>query len=254
MAQQHIVKDVAGQRITEADVISRLKLSGAWHTAVVELAQEAVVAQAARKEGVSASDSELQEEFDHFRADRELFKAEDTHGWLQSEGLTVEQVETCLEADILGSKLAGRLITDDEIERYYNENLRDFDYARISQIVVPKEGAAQELALSAREEGEDFARLARQHSIDETTRLGGGYLGLVTRDDTAGLPAETAERIFAASPGEIIGPFDLRDAWCVVRVEETGRWELDDDLREILRQQLFGDWLAEKAGGNGSLS
>lgn len=238
-------------QVADADIVSRLRLSGAWQSAASELAQESVITKTAAQEKLSVSDSELQAAFDDFRRSRGLEKAAETKSWLESAGLKVEQVESALEADILASKLAEKVIDDKQIEQYYKQHPVDFDFARISQIVVGDAGAARELALNAREEGEDFSALARQHSIDEQTRAGGGFVGLVTRIDASGLPASIADRIFAASASEIVGPFERGETHCLIRVEENGRLELDDELKSVIRGQLFSQWLAERTFGNG---
>ncbi|MFV2066423.1 MAG: peptidyl-prolyl cis-trans isomerase [Pirellulales bacterium] len=244
-----VVAEVAGREITEEDVVSRLKIGGAWFGALAELSNEALVRQAAEQEGLSVSDDELQKAFDDFRLSRGLHKADETHRWLTDEGLTVDEVESMLEAGILSQKLAEEVISDDAIDSLYEQNPREFEYAQISHIVVRQQGAAEELALSVREEGEDFANLARKHSIDQATRSGGGFVGLVTRSDTAGIPDDVADRIFAAAAGDVIGPFPLGENRGLVRAEEVGRRPLDDGLRAALRAQLFGGWLAQRAAG-----
>jgi parvulin-like peptidyl-prolyl isomerase len=240
---------VAGRKISSDEVVSRLKLAGEWYGALDELSDEAELAQAAKQEGVSVTDAELQEEFDAYRISRGLEKADETKSWLKSTGLAVEDVEAFLEAGILRRKLAAKVIGDKEIEAYYKQNPREFEFARISHLVVNDEGAAEELALSAREEGEDFADLAREHSVDTATRCGGGYVGLLTRLQASGIPEDAADRIFAASVGDVVGPFPSGSGHCLVHVLEAGKRPLDDGLKSSLRAKLFGGWLAKRAGG-----
>jgi len=247
--QGNVLREVAGASITQSDLEARLRLSGAWFEGLAELSDEALVASAATNEGLSVSDDELQAEFDGFRRSRELEKADDTKGWLASAGLTLEQVENCLEAGVLRSKLADKLIGDDQIEQYYNQNPNEFAFARISHIVVESDGAADELALSVREEGEDFGKLAGQHSVDKATGCGGGFLGLITRDDTAGLGSDVADRIFSASAGDVVGPFAVNGGHCLVKALEVGRRPLDDDLKASLRHFLLAQRIAEMAKG-----
>ncbi len=240
----------AVSEIQQEDIISRLKLSGAWFEAIAELEEDALLSQLAQAEGLSVSDAELQEAFDAYRLDLELQKADDTNAWLAASGITVEEVETALESGILGEKLAEKLIDDAKIDTYYNENPSEFEYAQISQLAVADAGAAEELALSIREEGEDFSALAKQHSADAPTKLGGGYLGRVSRDEAGGLPGDVCDRVFASSAGEVIGPFELPGGvHLIICVHEVGRVELDDDLRAALRAQLFGAHLAQLAEG-----
>ncbi|QDU47494.1 Foldase protein PrsA precursor [Symmachiella dynata] len=234
--------------VQQDDIIARLKLSGAWFAAAAELEFEGLISKVAADEGVAVSDDELQSEFDAFRADLDLFKAEETNAWLADSGITVEQVEAMLESNILQAKLADKLIDDAQIDAHYNQNPAAFDYAEISQLVVDNSGAAGELALSIREEGEDFAALAAEHSLDDSTSSDGGYLGLISREEAGGLPGDIADRIFAASESEVIGPFEVPGGGhLIIRVEEVGKHELDDDLRAVLRGQLFDAHMAQLA-------
>jgi len=236
--------------ITQEDIIARLKLSGAWFDAIGELEDEALIAKVSADEGLQVSDDELQESFDDYRRDLELLSAEDTNKWLAESGITVDQVEAMLESSILRGKLADKLIDDAEIDAHYSQNPADFEYAEICQIAVADAGAAEELALSIREEGEDFAELAKKHSLDEPTKEDGGYLGVITREDATGLPSDVADRIFSGSAGEVVGPFELPGgAHVIIRVEDSGRAELDEDLREMLRQFLFGQKMDQLSEG-----
>ena len=239
-----VVAEAAGCEIARRDVEARLRLSGAWQEASAELCYESAVTALAEKEGLSVDDEQLQQAFDEFRRSRGLHKAEDTNGWLKAAGLAVEDVEQLVETGLLHGQLAKRLVDDSQIDAFYNENPQRFEYARISHLIVAEEGAAQELALSIREEGEDFGKLAREHSLDESTRAGGGFIGLVTRADATAFPPEIADRVFSASVGEVVGPFAVAaGGYCLLRVDEVGRRPLDDSLRQSLRAELFAQQL-----------
>jgi peptidylprolyl isomerase len=242
-----VVAEVAGKKINQEAVESRLKLSGAWFGALDELKDEALIAQAAQKEGLTVSDAELQQEFDNYRLSQGLEKAEETHSWLKSSGLTVEDVESFLEAGILAGKVAKKVISDAAVDAYFKQNPQEFEYAQISHLVVGDAGAAEELALSAKEEGENFAELARKHSIDKGSKAGGGFVGQITRQSTNGMPAAIADQIFSGKAGDVVGPFQSGKAHCVVNVLEVGRRSLDEGLRAGIRSQLFSQWLAERA-------
>ena len=95
-----VLNEVAGRQITQCDVTTRLQLSGAWFDALSEIEDEALAAQAAAQEGLTVSDAELQNAVDEYRLSRELEKADDTHCWLESIGLSIEDVEQFLEADV----------------------------------------------------------------------------------------------------------------------------------------------------------
>ncbi len=248
MASSDPVLKVGGKDITLADVVARAKITGAFADTALELARDAAAASAAKDLGVKVDDQELQSAYDDFRRACQLYKAKDTQAWLERSGLKVEDVESFLEAGLLRSKIADELVPDGQVDRYYAENPREFEYARVSHIVVKDQSAAEELSLSLKEEGEDFAGLARAHSLDQETRCGGGFRGLVTRDNTLGLTEDVADRIFSAKTGQVVGPFQSNGVACIVRIEESGRLPLDDELRSRIRTNLCEEALAEKSG------
>jgi len=248
MAPSDPVLKVGGKNITVADVVARAKITGAFADTALELARDAAAANAAKDLGVSIDDKELQGAYDDFRRACQLYKAKDTQSWLEKSGLKAEDVENFLEAGLLRRKIADELVPDAEVDGYYAQNPREFEYARVSHIVVQDKSAAEELSLSLKEEGDDFASLARTHSLDEATRCGGGFRGLVTRDNTLGLAEDVADRIFSAKAGEIVGPFQSNGVACIVRIEECGRLPLDGELRNRIRTNLCEETLAEKSG------
>jgi len=248
MATKDAVCQVEDKTITQADVIARAKITGAYADTALALARDAAACKVADDLGIKISDEELQSAYDDFRRACDLHKAKDTEAWLKRSGLTVEDIECYLEAGLLRQRLASELVPKEEVESYYAQNPREFEFARVSQIEVKDQSAAEELALSLREEGEDFATLARKHSIDPQTRCGGGYRGLVTRDEAQNLPEDIADRIFSANPGEIVGPFASNGSSYVVRIEECGRLPLDESLRSRIQATLCEEILAERSG------
>jgi peptidylprolyl isomerase len=248
MAAADAILKVGDKAITQSDVIARAKITGAFADTALCLARDAAAAQAAEELGIKVETQELQAAYDDFRRTCNLHKSKDTQDWLQRCNLKVEDIECFLESGLLRQKLAKELVSDEEVKSYYAQNPREFEYARVSQIVVKDKNAAEELALSLREEGEDFCDLAREHSIDQETRCGGGFRGMVTREDTQDLPADVADRVFSSKPGELVGPFQSNGACYLVRVEECGRLKLDQNLQGRIRATLCEDTLEERSG------
>jgi peptidyl-prolyl cis-trans isomerase D len=115
-----------------------------------------------------------------------------------------------------------------------------------SQRQVQARAAA--LAGQARDEGADFAALAREHSDDPGSRAGGGDLGWLEPETTD--PAfESA--LFALQPGEISDPVKTDDGWHVIQLREVRegksrpfeevRAELALEFQETERERLFAD-------------
>jgi len=109
--------------------------------------------------------------------------------------------------------------------------------------VVAFEGTARELFAQAHEECQDFAELARKHSLHGPSRLAGGSVGVVAR---YALPPDVADAVFAARPGHVVGPLPGPDGFRLLLVEELLPPELDDETQSVIRQELFGAWLKDR--------
>lgn len=122
----------------------------------------------------------------------------------------------------------------------------------IRNIVVDSEAAAEDV-IAQLESGADFAELARESSLDGSTREDGGDLGRLSKDQ---LEKDYGQAAFSAEEGEVFGPVHNDYGWNVGRVEninpaeEATFDEVADDLRaQLQNEQTLGawrDWLAER--------
>ncbi|SNR88587.1 peptidyl-prolyl cis-trans isomerase C, partial [Haloechinothrix alba] len=122
----------------------------------------------------------------------------------------------------------------------------------IRNIVVDSEAAADDV-IAQLESGADFAELARQSSLDGSTREDGGDLGRLSKDQ---LENEYGQAAFSTEEGEVFGPIHNDYGWNVGRVDNVHPAEeaTFDDVAEDLRAQLqneqtlnaWRDWLAER--------
>jgi putative peptide maturation system protein len=230
---------LGGQPVALDDVLRSWKMSGQLERLLEQTAQERLIAETARREGVSVTDEELQIAADAFRRSRGLHKASETQAWLDQRRLRVDDFQAFIEAPLLREKLAEHL-TRDQIERYFAENRSQFDCARLAQIVVAREGVAAELLTQIVEDGADFAVLARKHSTDRVSALTGGTLGVLTRK---GLSPAVEAAVFGARAGDVVGPFKTPQGFHLIKVEEILPGRLDEKTTETIRERLFADWL-----------
>jgi parvulin-like peptidyl-prolyl isomerase len=96
--------------------------------------------------------------------------------------------------------------------------------------------------IQVNEEGEDFHKLARKHSIDETTKYFGGYVGLVSRRM---ISPEVSAKVFNAKAGDILGPFERENLFQLILVEEVKKGELNDEVREAIKERILGEWVSQ---------
>ncbi|HEV3023173.1 MAG TPA: peptidylprolyl isomerase [Pirellulales bacterium] len=236
------VGTVAGAPLSLHDVLRGLHRHRHLLPLLKEAAAERVLLQHAAREELSVSDTELQQAADQFRHRHGLSGAEQTHRWLAREGLTIEDFEAGLERELLLAKLKQHLTGPQVANRFHARRDR-YARAALRLIVVASEGIGRELLAQIIEEGQDFAALARKHSLHGPSRLAGGSLGVVARYD---LPADAADAVFAASPGNVVGPLPGPDGFRLILVEELLPPELDDETQEVIRQELFDAWLNDR--------
>jgi parvulin-like peptidyl-prolyl isomerase len=105
--------------------------------------------------------------------------------------------------------------------------------------VVEREKLAKSL-LARAQQGEDFAKLAREYSEDAGTRAEGGDLGFIGRDI---LPKPLEELIFSMHVGDIRGPVRADRGYHVIKLvdkrvkDAKPLVEVQDDIRIRLRQR-----------------
>jgi parvulin-like peptidyl-prolyl isomerase len=229
-----------GEPLSLHDVLLTARVKGQLLAPLRETVEDRLIAEQAARQGIVLSDDDLQREADAFRQANRLQKAEATHAWLADHHLTLLDLQSRLERQLLRRRLTERLVTQEQIERYFVENRQVFDRAVLSQLVVERQGVAEELLTQVREDGADFGALARRHSLHRESRPAGGYLGVVSR--TTLTPAVEAA-VFGAAAGAVLGPFQTPLGWALVRVEELLPAVLDAAVTERIRGHLFQKWL-----------
>jgi parvulin-like peptidyl-prolyl isomerase len=204
------------------------------------LAEKILLDQADRL-GLTVSDAELQQASDRFRYSHGLTSAEQTKQWLQREGFSLTAFQANLALDLVLQKCKRQLIEPCLAEQFLVQRER-FARAELRHLVVSSEELARELLAQITEEGRAFADLAREYSLDSLSRHMGGSLGFVLRHT---LPESAAAVIFAARPGQVVGPIMTHQGYHLFEVLSLLAPVLDEITAAVLRQELFQTWLNE---------
>jgi parvulin-like peptidyl-prolyl isomerase len=206
---------------------------------LLEALSEKLIRLAAREAGLSVSTEELQQAANRFRQQQGLRTAEDTHAWLQQNGLRLIDLEALLEQAQLGEKFRNHL-TEGRLEEHWAAEADRYARARISHFTVPTEGLARELLARIHSDGADFDELAQQHALPGSGARGNG---VVMRTE---LPAEVADVVFRARPDSVVGPVSSQQGWHLFHVHERLPPQRDEPTMARIRQDLFNDWLRER--------
>jgi parvulin-like peptidyl-prolyl isomerase len=242
MTDPSLVVSGGGLSLSLRDWLLSLKRRGRLLPLLRQGAVDHLVARRAAEAGLTVTDAELQAAADAFRRRHGLVSAADTGAWLARQGLTVDDFERSLEADLLAVKFRDHL-TRDCLPGHFAAHRDRYARARLRQIVVASEEVARELLSQITDEGRDFAELARAHSRHGPSRPAGGSLGLVPR---FAVPAAAAEAIFAARPGAVVGPVAGAEGFHLLLVEDLREPALDEPTAAVIRQELFDAWLRDQ--------
>ncbi|AKG36947.1 peptidylprolyl isomerase [Paenibacillus durus] len=196
----------------------------------------------AKKLGISVSEQEV---------DRELRTAASGYGseeeyYLQMEtelGMTKEEVreETRYRLMLQAVATAGIVIGEREIDEYLQQDpslLHPVKEIELSIIKVNSEREAEQV-LNRLEDGEDFAELAKQLSIDEDSRVRGGRVGTVEEDNPY-WPQELLKAAAELDPGTAAGPFQVDGGYAVIRTDKVTvpKMPSEREIREQVRMEL----------------
>lgn len=225
--------------LTPEEVIKFFVLSGQAQSLFAECIKAKEVIREANALGIKVSDDELQQFADSFRASLGLYSIAETTNFLKNNGLTEEDFEEFCELSVLLPAVKNRLADEKAVKEFFIRRRSELDLAQISSILIGPEPLAKEIVARVREDGEDFHALARQYSLDEQTKLAGGYLGLVTREM---LPPDMEAKVFNAGKGEVLGPFPMKPAYQLILVEEVLKAELTNPVKEMIREKIFKEW------------
>ncbi len=189
------------------------------------LIQSQWVQQEAADQDVKVSSKEVQTLFADQK--KQAFpKEKDYEKFLATSGATEQDILFRIKLDALQNKLTAKIqkdqekVTDEDIEEYYDKNKERFAQPekRDLSVVLTKTKEKAEQAKKAIDDGDSFATVAKQYSIDQASKANGGKL-----PDVAKGQQEKAldEAVFAAKKGEVVGPVKTQFGWYVFEVTGT---------------------------------
>jgi foldase protein PrsA len=131
-------------------------------------------------------------------------------------------------------------VTQEEIKAYYEANRGSFtaaDELRASHILVKSELDAAEVKKRV-EQGEDFAALARKVSLDVSTKLKGGDLGIIKKGQTV---PEFEKALLTLKVGETSGPVPTQFGYHIIKLTDRtpGLPLLLEDAKDQAREQVL---------------
>lgn len=148
-------------------------------------------------------------QFDAFLAERKISQAEARD--IVKDGLQ--------QKALFNNVTRGIRYSDADAQAYYDKNINQFKVAagrQVSHILVATQAEAERIR--AEVTPENFAQLARENSIDTTTKNNGGSLGALVKGQFV---PEFDKAAFALKDGEISQPVKTQFGWHIITVDTT---------------------------------
>jgi len=221
------------------------------------MVDEQLLIQEANELKISISSEEVDRSIEQIKKDYGLTDAQ-LREELRKQGMTMAAYRQNTKREILkyrviniavGSKIS---VSDADVQNYYERHMQSANVqVHVSHIflaipenaddatALEKEKQAKAL-LQRAQEGEDFAKLAREYSEDAATRAEGGDLGWFGKDI---LPKPIEELVFSMKEDEVRGPVRADRGFHIIklmgrRVQEAKPLaEVRDQIRGQLRQR-----------------
>ena len=156
-----------------------------------------------------------------------------------------EAERTILIADLIQRELDRRImVTDEEALAYYQAHVEEYtrgaDEVRASQILVATFEEASRIRKEI-EAGGDFARLAKEHSVDPSAQQGGdlGFFGSLD------VLQELSKFAFSSSPGTLSPPIKTEFGYHLLTITNSKKAGTVRSF-ELVRDEIIGQFSMAK--------
>lgn len=195
-------------------------------TVAKALAVSDIVDDTARERGIVIANKAASDQLDNLLKNN---GGQDRHAFLQQlgqQGISEQQVLDEIKRQQENARLFGQVtgsvkpVTDQAARDYFDKNRAQMvspEQRDLSNIVLPSQEQANDVAHQATS-GADFGSLAKQYSIDGSTKDNGGEMGTVSADQ---LDAGYARAAFQAPGGAVFGPVHTPQGWNVGKVNKV---------------------------------
>jgi len=226
---------------------------------VQQMIGEMLIEQLARKEGVTATDAQVDRKIEILTK----YGGEPLSAILAREGVTEQEYRRrkLMEQTLVNLTIKGIDITDAEVRQAYSERSKLASWpfnkpeaVRIS-VILTKERAKIDEAYGLLKQGKPFPEVAKQISEDKNTAPDGGVVGWLDQGFMK-VPQIVRNVTFGLQTGKFSDPFRVEDgkdsAWVIVRADmkRPAQSASYDEIKDLLREQLA----AEKASKENTFS
>lgn len=250
---QDVVAEVGTERITRSELAERL-IAQSGAAVLEELIAERLLLQAAKQKGVSVSDAEIDARIQILQ--QNAGGAEAFNQLAASLGFTPKLLRERIRTQILAEKTMGLTVSDEEIQRYFDQNRPRLDVpaqVKLRRVVCETEAKAKQ-AYDRLKRGDPIVRVAAEMSDYPDVRANQGEFGIWRQ--YAGRDAVIESHAFKLQRGQFTEPFPYGSDFYILYAEEVipAQPATLENARERIRvilltekwQAAYPAWIAEQ--------
>lgn len=247
------VASVNGVTITKSQLYDAMVVFGGKQT-LDNLIQDELVKQEAKKKRIVISAKDVDAEIAKIK--KQFPSEADFQSALQNAGMTLDDLKKQTPMQLRIRKLIepSVKVSDDDVKNYFEANKASYgqpEQVRASHILVATEAEANDI-LKQLKSGADFAKLAKDKSLDTGSKNAGGDLGYFGKGV---MVAEFEQAAFSLKVGELSGPVKSQFGYHIIKVTDHKAAKaatLDEKKAEIKEQlvlqkvsELAATWLTD---------
>jgi foldase protein PrsA len=194
--------------------------------------------------GVKVTDAEVKKSFAEQKK-QSFPKDEDYKKFIKTSGQTEADILQRVKLDLLSNKIRDKVVkgkdtvTDKAIADFYNKNKARFAQPekRDLRVVLTKGKGDADKAKAALDSGDSWTKVAKEYSIDDTSKASGGKLPAQAKGT---LDKELDDAVFSAKKGELVGPVKTQYGYyvfSVTNVTDASQQTLAE-AKETIKQTL----------------
>jgi foldase protein PrsA len=210
------------------------------------LIQASWVEQESDKQNIKVTDASVRKSFEAQK--KQAFPTDKAYNqFLKTSGMSEADILFRVKLSQLQAKLTKKVtndakkVTDADVQDYYDKNKKRFAQPerRDLLVVVTKTQDKANQARAAIEGGQSWKDVAKQYSIDQTSKAQGGKLTSVAKGQQDKALDAAA---FAAPKGELKGPVKTQFGWYVFQVDKVtpASQQSLDQSRDAIKSLLEG--------------
>lgn len=224
--------------------------------AVTLLVQQAEREEKAKELGVDVTDKQIDARLSQIKKQYFGGKEAQYKAQLKKQGLTEEQVRSDVKAQLVSEQLFKKVtddvkVTDADVHKYYVEHPDQYKQPasrEVRHILVKKKALADSIYARLKK-GDDFAKLAKQYSLDTVSAAQGGNYNAIKGQSVA--PFDKVA--FRLKTNEISAPVQTQYGWHVIQAlsaihpagktpEKQAAAEIRQQLLQTKKQNAINDW------------